>query len=192
VKVENGTVFVDLDRPAVPANSPLDVTPSHQGRVAEKTESVVIVGAGQAAAAAIQALRANAFAGPISLVGSERHLPYVRPPLSKDLFLGTAEPSACTRLQAHHRPDAFGARALQWLFRDRSRPIVRTVPGASPDDGHLDRLCPWTIVLWWHHPLVASYLVAQTGSPTSPGLFLTGVIFLSILCLWGCRRLDVR
>jgi MHS family proline/betaine transporter-like MFS transporter len=41
-------------------------------------------------------------------------------------------------------------------------------------------------------PLVASYLVARTGSPTSPGLYLTGVIFLSILCLWGCRRLGVR
>ncbi len=41
-------------------------------------------------------------------------------------------------------------------------------------------------------PLVAGFLVKQTGSPTSPGVYLTGVIFLSIMCLWGCRRLGVR
>jgi MFS transporter, MHS family, proline/betaine transporter len=41
-------------------------------------------------------------------------------------------------------------------------------------------------------PLVAGYLVAATGSPTSPAIYLTGVIFLSILSLWGCRGLGVR
>ncbi|WP_342362775.1 MFS transporter [Terrarubrum flagellatum] len=41
-------------------------------------------------------------------------------------------------------------------------------------------------------PLIAGFLVAQTKDPTSPGLYLTGVIILSILSLWGCRRLGVR
>jgi len=41
-------------------------------------------------------------------------------------------------------------------------------------------------------PLVAGFLVARTGSQTSPGLYLTCVILLSIASLWGCRRLGVR
>lgn len=51
------------------------------------SESIVIVGAGQAGASAILALRANQYQGKIVLVGDENHLPYERPPLSKDVIL---------------------------------------------------------------------------------------------------------
>ncbi|WLF83973.1 3-phenylpropionate/cinnamic acid dioxygenase ferredoxin--NAD(+) reductase subunit [Moraxella sp. ZY210820] len=51
------------------------------------SESIVIVGAGQAGASAIIALRANQYQGKIVLVGDENHLPYERPPLSKDAIL---------------------------------------------------------------------------------------------------------
>lgn len=44
----------------------------------------VIVGSGECGARAAFALREEGFAGAITLVGSERHLPYERPPLSKD------------------------------------------------------------------------------------------------------------
>jgi len=44
----------------------------------------VIVGAGECGTRAAFALREEGFAGAITLVGSERHLPYERPPLSKD------------------------------------------------------------------------------------------------------------
>lgn len=40
------------------------------------SESIVIVGAGQAGASAILALRANQYQGKIVLVGDENHLPY--------------------------------------------------------------------------------------------------------------------
>ena len=50
-------------------------------------ETVVIVGAGQAGASAILELRANKYEGKIILVGDETHLPYERPPLSKDVIL---------------------------------------------------------------------------------------------------------
>jgi 3-phenylpropionate/trans-cinnamate dioxygenase ferredoxin reductase subunit len=46
------------------------------------------VGAGQAAAQAIQTLRQGGFDGRISLLGQERHLPYQRPPLSKKYLAG--------------------------------------------------------------------------------------------------------
>jgi 3-phenylpropionate/trans-cinnamate dioxygenase ferredoxin reductase subunit len=52
------------------------------------SESVVIVGAGQAAAECATALRAGGYAGAITIVGDEPYLPYQRPPLSKDFLSG--------------------------------------------------------------------------------------------------------
>ena len=54
-------------------------------------ETVVIVGAGQAGASAILELRANKYEGKIILIGDEVHLPYERPPLSKDVILKPEE-----------------------------------------------------------------------------------------------------
>lgn len=54
-------------------------------------ESIVIVGAGQAGASAILELRANKYAGKIILVGDETHLPYERPPLSKEVILNPSD-----------------------------------------------------------------------------------------------------
>ncbi len=53
--------------------------------------TIVIVGAGQAGASAILELRANKYEGKIILVGDENHLPYERPPLSKDVILKPSE-----------------------------------------------------------------------------------------------------
>ena len=53
--------------------------------------TIVIVGAGQAGASAILELRANKYEGKIILVGDETHLPYERPPLSKDVILKPEE-----------------------------------------------------------------------------------------------------
>ncbi|SPL71690.1 3-phenylpropionate/cinnamic acid dioxygenase ferredoxin--NAD(+) reductase subunit [Acinetobacter stercoris] len=50
-------------------------------------QTIIIVGAGQAGASAILELRANKYEGKIILVGDESHLPYERPPLSKDVIL---------------------------------------------------------------------------------------------------------
>jgi 3-phenylpropionate/trans-cinnamate dioxygenase ferredoxin reductase subunit len=50
----------------------------------------VVVGAGQAGANAVAALRREGFAGRLSLIGAEPHLPYERPPLSKGYLLGSA------------------------------------------------------------------------------------------------------
>jgi 3-phenylpropionate/trans-cinnamate dioxygenase ferredoxin reductase subunit len=55
------------------------------------SEKLIIVGAGQAAAQAVQSLRAEGFGGPITLIGDEGYGPYQRPPLSKAYLLGTFE-----------------------------------------------------------------------------------------------------
>lgn len=54
-----------------------------------KKGRVVIVGAGQAGARSAFSLRNLGFEGAISLVGSENHIPYERPPLSKEVLLGS-------------------------------------------------------------------------------------------------------
>jgi 3-phenylpropionate/trans-cinnamate dioxygenase ferredoxin reductase subunit len=51
-------------------------------------QHAVIVGAGHAGGSAAGALRAAGYTGRITLVGSERHPPYERPPLSKELLAG--------------------------------------------------------------------------------------------------------
>jgi 3-phenylpropionate/trans-cinnamate dioxygenase ferredoxin reductase subunit len=53
---------------------------------------VVVVGASAAGLTTAEALRREGFAGLITLVGDELHLPYDRPPLSKQVLLGTWEP----------------------------------------------------------------------------------------------------
>jgi 3-phenylpropionate/trans-cinnamate dioxygenase ferredoxin reductase subunit len=55
------------------------------------SEEIVIIGAGQGGAQAVQSLRAEGFAGPITMVGEEDFPPYQRPPLSKAYLLGTFE-----------------------------------------------------------------------------------------------------
>ncbi len=50
---------------------------------------IVIIGAGHAAGQAAASLRQAKFAGPITIIGDEAHVPYQRPPLSKQYLAGT-------------------------------------------------------------------------------------------------------
>lgn len=56
--------------------------------------SILVVGAGQAAATAVSTLRDQGYAGRITMVGEEAHAPYERPPLSKAVLAAveTQEP----------------------------------------------------------------------------------------------------
>jgi len=54
--------------------------------------TVVVVGASLAGWRAVETLRAEGFEGALTLVGDERHLPYDRPPLSKQVLAGTWPP----------------------------------------------------------------------------------------------------
>jgi NADPH-dependent 2,4-dienoyl-CoA reductase/sulfur reductase-like enzyme len=53
---------------------------------------VVVVGASLAGIRAAETLRRDGHDGPITLIGAERHLPYDRPPLSKQVLAGTMDP----------------------------------------------------------------------------------------------------
>ncbi len=54
------------------------------------TDPTIVVGAGLAGVRTVQALRRRGYAAPIILAGAESHLPYDRPPLSKEFLLGKA------------------------------------------------------------------------------------------------------
>ena len=54
-------------------------------------QPIVVVGGGLAGGKAVEQLREAGYDGPLVLVSAEPHLPYERPPLSKDFLMGKAE-----------------------------------------------------------------------------------------------------
>jgi 3-phenylpropionate/trans-cinnamate dioxygenase ferredoxin reductase subunit len=62
--------------------------------------SIVIIGAGQAGAQAVETLRRQGHTGKLTLIGEEEELPYQRPPLSKAFLLGDM---STDRLLLKHR-----------------------------------------------------------------------------------------
>jgi 3-phenylpropionate/trans-cinnamate dioxygenase ferredoxin reductase subunit len=66
---------------------------------------IVIVGAGQAAAQAVETLRKRGHTGPIALVGDESMLPYQRPPLSKKFLAGLLDRDRLLIRHAAHYAD---------------------------------------------------------------------------------------
>ncbi len=62
----------------------------------DRLGSVVVVGGGLAGLRACEVLRQHGFEGPLALLGAEKHLPYDRPPLSKQLLSGSWDPARCT------------------------------------------------------------------------------------------------
>ncbi len=71
-------------------------------------DHVAVVGASLAGLRACETLRTDGFAGRISLIGAESHLPYDRPPLSKKLLAGEWEPERI----ALRKPDDFASLGL--------------------------------------------------------------------------------
>ena len=59
--------------------------------MSEAISTTVILGAGQAGGETALALRQLGYSGRIVLAGSETHLPYRRPPLSKAFLAGQAD-----------------------------------------------------------------------------------------------------
>jgi 3-phenylpropionate/trans-cinnamate dioxygenase ferredoxin reductase subunit len=79
---------------------------------------VIVVGASLAGWRTVETLRAEGYEGAISLVGEERHLPYDRPPLSKQVLAGTWPPEkavlADKRRSSEHRVhEVLGRRAVR-------------------------------------------------------------------------------
>lgn len=91
----------------------------------------VIVGAGECGARAAFALREKGFDGTITLVGSEAHLPYERPPLSKDALVAGASPKFVADAERYKeaRIDVLTGRTV--LAIDRARKRIRFDDGTA-------------------------------------------------------------
>jgi len=95
------------------------------------SESVVIIGAGQAAAQLIASLRMEGYAGAITLVGNEPFIPYQRPPLSKAFLAGEL---AAERLFI--KPEEFYAEAkCDLLLRTKAIALDRPRKSVKLNDG---------------------------------------------------------
>ncbi|MCU1502704.1 MAG: ferredoxin reductase [Ilumatobacteraceae bacterium] len=98
-------------------------------------DHVVVVGASLAGLRACEQLRTSGFAGTVTLIGAEPHLPYDRPPLSKKLLAGESEPDRIhlrkpTELDTLRIDTRFGVSAvgLDTLARRVSLDDGSTVP----------------------------------------------------------------
>lgn len=85
-------------------------------------DKVVIAGAGQAGASAAIALRKGGFCGKVIVYGDEPHVPYERPPLSKDFLLGERPVD-----RLFIRPHAF------WSEREIDFRLGKRVSSVNPD-----------------------------------------------------------
>jgi len=100
---------------------------------------VVIVGAGQAGGWAAKTLRAEGYTGRVVLVGDEPHPPHERPPLSKAVLSGSAEPDVCHLF----KPDAFAELSVEHESGERALAIDRDARTVRTDRGrqlHYERL----------------------------------------------------
>ncbi len=78
--------------------------------------SIVVVGASLAGLRGAEALRAAGYDGRLTLVGAEPHLPYDRPPLSKEILQGRWEPARASL----HRPETHERLGLDWRLGQRA------------------------------------------------------------------------
>jgi 3-phenylpropionate/trans-cinnamate dioxygenase ferredoxin reductase component len=124
---------------------------------------VVVVGAGQAAAEFVRALRQGGFTGSIRMLGRERFPPYERPPLSKKFLEGSIAPE---RVFLRNR-DVYERIGVE-LSTDA------TVTSIDPADKHV-RLADGTSIAF-------DTCVLATGCdarhPRIPGIDLDGILVL--------------
>ncbi|PDT41584.1 MULTISPECIES: NAD(P)/FAD-dependent oxidoreductase [Sinorhizobium] len=94
---------------------------------------IVIVGAGECGARAAFALREKGFEGEITLIGAEPHLPYERPPLSKDGLVGAEPPKYVAGLERYEEARITVVTGVAVEAIDRRRKAVRLEGGRAID-----------------------------------------------------------
>ena len=100
--------------------------------------TMVVVGASLAGLRAAEELRRLGHDGPLLMIGAERHLPYDRPPLSKELLVGDWEPE-----QTVLRRQGYDDLGLDWRLGRRAVALDARERVLELDDGervHFDGL----------------------------------------------------
>lgn len=92
---------------------------------------MVIIGAGECGARAAFALRENGYEGPVTLIGTERHLPYERPPLSKDAMVCDDHPLPRTIAGE----DQFSEKSIDFIAQTTVSAIDPSTKRVALEDG---------------------------------------------------------
>ena len=93
--------------------------------------TIAVIGGSLAGLRGAEALRREGFAGRLVFVGAENHLPYDRPPLSKEVLRGTREPD---RIQLA-KPEKFEALELDLRLGRRAASLDLAGRAVVLDDG---------------------------------------------------------
>ncbi|MGX5848094.1 NAD(P)/FAD-dependent oxidoreductase [Mesorhizobium sp. PL10] len=96
----------------------------------DMTRGMVIIGAGECGGRAALALRELGYDGPVTLVGDEPHLPYERPPLSKDAMTSDAP-----EIKAIASDSLLTERAIRHIHSVQAVAIDRTAHTVRLTDG---------------------------------------------------------
>ncbi|MGX1793116.1 NAD(P)/FAD-dependent oxidoreductase [Microbacterium sp. NPDC055312] len=119
--------------------------------------SIAIVGGGLAAATAAAELRERGYDGDVVIYASEDHLPYERPPLSKDVLLGKKDiDTAIVHDDAWYAANRVRLeRGVSVTSIDPAAHTLRTEPtgGGESTEHHYDRLLLATGATARHFPL---------------------------------------
>lgn len=165
--------------------------------------TIVVVGASLAGLRAAEELRRAGHDDRLVVVGAESHLPYDRPPLSKDLLAGECEPDEIAL-----RRQPYDELALDWRLGRRAEhldPVARTV---TLDDGEVltfagcviatgahPRVLPGTPSLAGIHLLrtLDDCLAIRADLEHQPRVVVVGAGFIGAEVAATCRRrhLDV-
>jgi len=168
-----------------------------------RRETIVVVGAALAGLRAAEELRQRGFDGRIVMVGAEEHLPYDRPPLSKELLAGECEPDAIAL-----RRQPYDELALEWRLGRRAIALDvanRTITiddgevlgfsGAVIATGAIPRLLPSTPELAGIYTLrtVEDSLAIRSAMDSGARVVVVGAGFIGAEVAATCRRrhLDV-
>ncbi|MBN9220006.1 MAG: FAD-dependent oxidoreductase [Mesorhizobium sp.] len=96
----------------------------------EMARGMVIIGAGECGGRAALALRDLGYDGPVTLVGDEPHLPYERPPLSKEAMASDAP-----EIKAIASDDLLAEKSIRHLHSVRAVAIDRAAHEVRLSDG---------------------------------------------------------
>ena len=94
------------------------------------TRGMVIIGAGECGGRAALALRELGYDGPVTLVGDEPHLPYERPPLSKEAMVSDAP-----EIKAIASDELLAERSIRHIHSVQAVAIDRTAHTVRLTDG---------------------------------------------------------
>ncbi len=101
--------------------------------MADMNAPILIIGAGQAAIMAAEALRSGGYTGPLTLLGDEAHGPYHRPPLSKAWLAGEMD---AARLPMR-TPEMLAGKNIELRTGSKATAINRAAKTVTLADGSI-------------------------------------------------------